>query len=64
MNAKELRDDLIRHLSSIDKKSLNMYDLRVYCDMVESTLRMSKPDMSDSIMAMMHSCACPKKEED
>ena len=63
MNAKALRDDLIRHLSSIDKKTLNMYDLRVYCDMVESTLRMSKPDLSDSVMAMVQSCACPKEEE-
>lgn len=51
--AKDVRDDLVSYLMSIDKKTLNMYDLRIYCDMVESLMRMSKPDMSESLQAMM-----------
>lgn len=64
-DAKELRDDFVSHLMSIDKSRLNMCDLRIYCDMVEAVTRMSRPDVSDSlqaIMAGMNSCQCERKE--
>lgn len=64
-SAKDLRDNFVSHLMSIDKSRLNMCDLRIYCDMVEAVTRMSKPDMSDSlqaIMAGMNSCKSERRE--
>lgn len=57
MDIQTVKDDLVAHLGAIDKKQLNMMDLKLYAEVVQMVDCFYKPDEKKEWQVLMESLA-------